>query len=404
MHKVIVLLFSIILTSATYASTSVEVRAVWLTTNGGLDWPGKIKSVEEQKKSMTDMLDKLKDANFNLVIFQVQANGDVLWKSSIQPPMDAVTGDGSKPLSFDVCRFVIDECHKRDMECHAWIVPFRVGTKKQALKYAYNKVKQPVKSQSQLCINYKGTLYLDPGNPKTRGYLIKLYSELVEKYDFDGINLDYTRYPGNDFPDNHSYSKRKDKKQSKNDWRRNNINAFVKDLYKMVKSKKPHILLGSAPIGTYKNVGGYKNATAYDSFQQDPGQWISSGCHDLVIPQMYWDEKSGFSTHMSTWENTAKSSCHLVVGLAPYKIIDSGWTSDLVVSQILKTRNSIGVEGVCFFRAEHVIGSNPKIKSLYNRLKNDIFKNPADLPWRHSKAETIYTDDSSSEPYNPFLE
>ena len=134
MHKVIVLLFSIILTSATYASTSVEVRAVWLTTNGGLDWPGKIKSVEEQKKSMTDMLDKLKDANFNLVIFQVQANGDVLWKSSIQPPMDAVTGDGSKPLSFDVCRFVIDECHKRDMECHAWIVPFRVGTKKQALK------------------------------------------------------------------------------------------------------------------------------------------------------------------------------------------------------------------------------------------------------------------------------
>ncbi len=401
MLKILSTILSLLCMLSAFASGDMEVRAVWLTTNGGLDWPGKIRSEADQKKAMTEMLDRLKVANFNLVIFQVQANGDVLWNSSIQPAMEAITGDASKSLSYDVCRFVIDECHSRGMECHAWIVPFRIGSRKFAARYSANSVKHPSKSHSKLCLDYNGVQYLDPGNADTRKYLLGLYRELVEKYDFDGINLDYTRYPGNDFPDNASFAKRKDKGLSREDWRRQNINTFVAEFYDMVKSLKPSMLVGSAPIGTYKNVENFRNATAYDSFQQDPGQWISGGRHDLVIPQMYWDENAGFSVHLDTWKQTVLPVCHLVVGLAPYKMMDSGWSVEQVVSQISKVRKSEGVEGVCFFRAEHVLGSHAKAKALYNILKSDVFKNPAELPWH---VEGVGEMSAYDEELNPFLQ
>ena len=109
------------------------------------------------------MLDRLAEANFNMVLFQVQANGDVAWNSSLQPGHGVADGNGSRNLSYDVCRFVIDECHKRSMECHAWVVPFRIGSSRNAARYASNKVKHPLKSHRDLCVLYSGGYYLDPG-------------------------------------------------------------------------------------------------------------------------------------------------------------------------------------------------------------------------------------------------
>lgn len=361
------ILLSTIILSLTSLLSFSELRGVWLTTNSGLDWPGKSYDESAQKQRMVEILDKLQKAHFNLVLFQVQANGDVAWNSKLQPAMSSITGNGSKRLSYDVCRFVIDECHKRGMKCHAWVVPYRVGSLKNASAYASNKVQHVIKKHPKWCIKYSGSYYIDPANPDAREYLVKLYKEMIDRYDFDGINLDYTRYPGAAFPDDRSYKKYARKKQSKADWRRENINRFVADLYKALKKERPDIVVGSAPIGTYKNVGGTKNSTAYESFQQDPVEWVRSGNHDMVIPQMYWDEKFGFSTHLSTW--TAQcSNASLLIGLAPYKMIDGGWNVDVIRSQVEKARKAEGVDGVCFFRAEHVIGNNPRVKNLYRFL------------------------------------
>ncbi|WP_289159424.1 family 10 glycosylhydrolase [uncultured Muribaculum sp.] len=361
------ILLSTIILSLTSLLSFSELRGVWLTTNSGLDWPGKSYDESVQKQRMVEILDKLQKAHFNLVLFQVQANGDVAWNSKLQPAMSSITGNGSKRLSYDVCRFVIDECHKRGMKCHAWVVPYRVGSLKNASAYASNKVQHVIKKHPKWCIKYSGSYYIDPANPEAREYLVKLYKEMIDRYDFDGINLDYTRYPGAAFPDDKSYKKYARKKQSKADWRRENINRFVADLYKALKKERPDIVVGSAPIGTYKNVGGTKNSTAYESFQQDPVEWVRSGNHDMVIPQMYWDEKFGFSTHLSTW-TTQCSNASLLIGLAPYKMIDGGWNVDVIRSQVEKARKAEGVAGVCFFRAEHVIGNNPRVKNLYRFL------------------------------------
>ena len=136
------------------AHPKYEIRAVWLTTNNGLDWPKGEYDIETQKNDLCNILDKLVDANFNTIIFQAQVKGDVLWESTMQPAMRAITGNGSKSMSYDVSQFVIEECHKRNLECHAWIVPYRIGTSSDANKYKSNKVKHPITSNPELCIEY----------------------------------------------------------------------------------------------------------------------------------------------------------------------------------------------------------------------------------------------------------
>ena len=362
-------------------AVSPEVRGVWLTTNGGLDWPRGAKGAEAQKKALVDMLDRLEKAHFNLVLFQVQANGDVLWKSRREPAMEAVTGNGSSALDFDVCRFVIDECHKRRMECHAWIVPFRMGSSSHIARYKDNAVKHPGQSRRKYCVSYRGTMWLDPGVPDNRKWLVGLDRELVRAYDFDGLSLDYTRYPGADFPDSRTYKRYAPKHMSLAEWRRTNLNSFVAELYDMVAEERPEMMVGSAPIGTYKNVGKLRNSTAYDSFYQDPVEWISSGHHDFIAPQMYWDEKFGYSVNLETWVREAANSAPVAAGLAAYKMMDAGWSDDVIVDQIAKARKMNGVSGVVFFRAEHVVGNDSKARRLYSRLCDKIFASPAPLPW-----------------------
>ena len=128
MLRLLILAIVVLQCTSVYAQPLREVRGVWLTTNGGMDWPAGRYDESSQKKLLVEMLDRLAEANFNMVLFQVQANGDVAWNSSLQPAMESLTGNGSRSLSYDVCRFVIDECHKRSMECHAWVVPFRIGS------------------------------------------------------------------------------------------------------------------------------------------------------------------------------------------------------------------------------------------------------------------------------------
>ena len=373
---VVIGLFSIV----ALAQPKYEVRAVWLTTNGGLDWPKGETSISQQKSNLCEILDKLEDANFNTIIFQAQVKGDVAWISTKQPAMNAFTGNGAMGLSYDVSQFVIDECHKRNMECHAWIVPYRVGTQKEANKYKDNNVKHVTVSHPELCVLYNGAYYLDPGIPATREYLLDVYKELISNYDFDGVNFDYTRYPGSDFDDAESYQLYNPEYLPKDDWRRENINTFIAEFYEMAKGINPDIKVGAAPIGTYQNVPGYGNMTAYGSVYQDACQWMQSGNHDLLIPQMYWNENYGFSPNMQTWV-THSAGRQLVVGLAPYKMVDSNnWDVSVITDQIEKVRKQEGMSGLCFFRTDHVIDvAQTKIASLYNQLQDNYFKYPAHI-------------------------
>lgn len=380
MRKFIIIFLFTLLFIEGAAQPKHEVRAVWLTTNGGLDWPKGEYDITQQKADLCDILDKLAAANFNTIIFQAQVKGDVAWNSTKQPAMRAITGNGSNGLSYDVSQYVIDQCHKRNMECHAWIVPYRVGTQNEANYYKNNAVKHVTTTNPELCILYNNAYYLDPGLPATREYLLELYKELILNYNYDGVNFDYTRYPGSDFDDSESYTTYNPDGLPKEDWRRQNINTFITEFYEMAKSINPNIKVGAAPIGTYKNVPGYYNATAYGSYYQDACQWMQSGNHDLLIPQMYWNETYGFTPNMATWVNNCDDR-QIVVGLAPYKMVDGSndWETSVITDQIEKVRNQSGMSGVCFFRTDHVIGSSEKVVALYEALQDTYFKYPAHI-------------------------
>ena len=395
MKKIFISAIAAMAMLSTYAQETIhypkyEVRAVWLETVDNLDWP-KSSSVDAQKKELCDILDKLAAANFNTVLFQAQARGDVAWRSDIQPAMYEFSKSYSSglPYGFNVCQYVIDECHKRHMECHATIIPYRLGPRWRG--NSYNQTgKHPYQSHPELCITYNNQLYLDPGNPATTKYLIELYTELLVNYNFDGVSFDYCRYPGNDFDDAASYKKYNPDNLPKADWRRQNINNFIAEFYKMVQKIIPSVKVGAAPIGTYNNLPGYGNATAYGSYFQDACQWVKDGnCHTL-FPQMYWNETYGFTPNMGTWVNNMDGR-QFVVGLAPYKMVDgkNNWDPDVITDQITKVRNQEGACGVCFFRTMNILeGQGDKETALYNELKNTYFKYPAHIPPMEYKTVT----------------
>ena len=198
-----VCLFSI---SMFAVSPKYEMRAVWLTTNWGLDWPSRpvrtLSDVRIQQQEMLDILDNLQAMGINTVFFQARIRGEVFYASQYEPWAMVLSG-GRNP-GYDPLAFVIDECHKRAMECHAWLITFPVGSNRQIKKMGQTSV---VSRHRSWCKQQSGEWFLDPGNPEVEGYLKQLVHEIVSKYDVDGIHFDYVRYPDRaaKFPDADSY-------------------------------------------------------------------------------------------------------------------------------------------------------------------------------------------------------
>ena len=210
-----------------------EIRAVWLTTIYGLDWPTQTATDwagrNQQQRELCRILDRLHEANFNTVFVQTRLRGDVIYPSKIEPLASVFAGEYGLWPGYDPLAFVIDECHKRGMECHAFIVTFPVGSEKIVREQGQSSV---VRRHPELCLRHRGNWYLDPGQPGTADYLLSLVDEVVRNYDIDGIQFDYIRYPDDarTFPDSGSY-RRYGRGRKLCDWRRENINRIVSRIH-----------------------------------------------------------------------------------------------------------------------------------------------------------------------------
>ena len=171
-----------------------EVRAAWITAVYGLDWPRTKATtpagIRRQKEELIDILDRLKEANFNTVLFQTRTRGDVLYRSDIEPFNSILTGKTGGDPGYDPLAFAIEECHKRGMECHAWMVTIPLGGKKHVASLGKQSV---TRRERDICVPYKNEYFLNPGHPATKEYLMKLVREVVSRYDVDGVHFDYLR-------------------------------------------------------------------------------------------------------------------------------------------------------------------------------------------------------------------
>lgn len=367
MKYILSLFAALLLCSQTAAQEpATEIRAVWLTTNWGLDWPKKGKSVEEQKQELLAILDEFQKDHFNVVLFQVRAQGQVFYKSLIEkmsPYFNSKDG-------FDPLKFVIEAAHERNMECHAWITTFPVE------KVKLSKWGKLLEKRPDYYKQVDDRWFLDPGRPETRDRLVLIAKEIVTGYDVDGLHLDYIRYPDNPktFDDKNTYrlyGKGKDKTQ----WRRDNVTKIVFDIYDAVKSVKDWVQVSSSPLGKYKAIKRNDGWTAYESVLQDAGYWISEGKQDLLFPMMY-GRGNDFFPYVDEWLATSNGR-HIIPGLGAYQMEENerNWGVKELTDQMTFTREK-EVQGQAYFRANQVLNNKKGLRDAIQAL----YKYPAKLP------------------------
>jgi uncharacterized lipoprotein YddW (UPF0748 family) len=377
----ILLLFLLMQASVTQAADypKREIRAVWVSTIFGMDWPNKPSANEagrrEQQKELCDKLDMLKNANFNMVFLQVRIRGDVIYPSAIEPLNRVFTGRHGGNPGYDPLEFAIKECHKRGLECHAWFITYPVGTVRDVRSKGNRTV---VRQKPELCKLHNGEWYLDPGLPGTSDYILSLVGEVVRKYDVDGVHFDHIRYPehSENFPDRDTYAKY-GKSQSLRAWRQDNINRLVGRIYDWVKRYKPWVQVSTSPLGKYSPLPRVPNAglTAFDVYQ-DPQEWLKNSKQDMVVPMMYYRD-SYFYPFVDNWTEHSNGR-YIVPGLGIYKLspADANWTLKDITAQIDYVRASKS-QGITFFRGMQLFRD---LKGVYSVLKDKYFKYPALLP------------------------
>lgn len=258
------------------AQPKYEVRAVWLTTIGGIDWPhsyaGSARSIERQKDELRDILDRLQRANINTVLLQTRIRATTIYPSAYEPWDGCLSGKPGKSPGYDALKFAIDECHRRGMELHAWVVAIPVG------KWNGAGCVRLRKRHPGLVRKIGDEGYLDPEKPQTAEYLADLCAEITGNYDIDGIHLDYIRY-------HETWPMKVSRRQG-----RTNITNIVRAISRRVKSIKPWVKMSCSPIGKYKDLSRFSSYgwNAYERVCQDAQAWLRDGLMDELFPMMYF--------------------------------------------------------------------------------------------------------------------
>ena len=381
------ILFSFHLTVASYAQHSpitpavpYEVRAVWLTTLMGLDWPrcpAKTPlQVEEQKQNVCRILDRLQEAGINTVLFQTRIRATTAYPSAIEPWDEVFAGTPGRNPGYDPLQFVLEECHQRQMECHAWVVAFPICKAKVARKLGKRALPAQHPEMCQLCGDQ---WMMDPGVPTTATYIASVCKEIVENYNVDGIHLDYIRYPepGIPFNDNKTY-RRYGKGKNKATWRRDNVDRCVRTIHDAVKAVRPWVKLSCSPVGKYSDLMRQSSYgwNARDAVYQDAQKWLREGWMDMLFPMMYFDGKHFYPFLMDWKENDTGKP--VVPGLGIYFLNkrERDWPL-LTVQRQMNVVRTAQLGGTAHFRTKFLLNNE---KGLYEWLSKEYYRIPALIP------------------------
>lgn len=390
-----------------------EVRSVWMATVWALDWPSSTSSTTAQKNEMVKYLDVLQKNNFNAIYFQVRTMSDAFYKSSYEPWSSYLTGTRGKDPGWDPLAFVVEECHKRGMECHAWVNPYRFSTgsnwstaQDQALKSA-GMLLAYTKSDG------KTTTILNPGLESVRKRIVDVCKEIISNYDVDGLVFDDYFYPEGipvtSSAGDYDLWQKSGASMTFGDWRRNNVNQMVADVYNMVQQQKPYVRFGISPAGaacTSAAVAAKHGIDRcpvasdwqYDGIFSDPVAWLEAGTIDYISPQLYWKtnhKTNPFGPMTKWWSYVAKHfGRHHYASHSISFLNSSNTTSDWeeIGKQVQFSRDYTENEapGAVFYSAAYVTGK--KQSGFGEWLQVNKFQNKALAPaidWKKSDLEKV---------------
>ena len=319
--KKLLLLFVLLLSLQMVAQPKREFRGAWIQCVNG-QFQGM--STQKMQETLIYQLNELQKTGVNAIIFQVRPECDALYQSNIEPWSRFLTGQqGRAPQPYwDPLQWMIEQCHARGMELHAWINPYRAKTKgTTVLATNHIAVQHP-----ERCFPYDGLTILNPGIAENRDYICAVAKDIVSRYDVDGIHMDDYFYPypaaGQTIPDDAQYNAYNNGIRDRGDWRRYNVNLFIKQFYETVHQTKPWVKVGISPFGIYRNaknapIGIHTNGLQnYDDLYADVLLWINNGWLDYCVPQVYWEigNKAADYATLVKWWNQHASGRPLFIG------------------------------------------------------------------------------------------
>jgi len=386
-----------------------EFRAAWVATVGNIDWPSKPGlSTSEQQQEVIKILERAQKLNLNAIVLQVRTSCDALYDSKLEPWSQYLTGkQGQAPNPYyDPLQFWIDESHKRGIELHAWFNPFRAKVGAGRADRADNHIS---KTHPNLVKDYGKHLWLDPGQDEAEDHSFKVFMDVVERYDVDGIHIDDYFYPYPEkvnekdeddermipFPDQDSYAayQKSGGKLKLEDWRRDNINKMMKRIYEGTKQRKPWVQYGISPFGIARpgKPQYVKGFDQYEKLYADAELWLKEGWCDYMVPQLYWSigaPQQPYLGLLQWWVQNNPKKRHIYGGLFTSRIdwSEKSWNPNEIAGQIMITRLVPGGEGNVHFS---MMALTQNRKGVSDLLKSGVYAEDALVPetkWLGGKA------------------
>jgi uncharacterized lipoprotein YddW (UPF0748 family) len=356
-----------------------EFRGVWVATVANIDWPSKKGlPVPQQKKELLAILDRAAELKLNAVLFQVRPMCDALYASELEPWSEFLTGTlGQAPEpAYDPLELAVQEAHARGLELHAWFNPFRAHQPSATSPIPKNHI---IKQRPDLAPKYGKHFWLNPTNADAQEHTLRVFLDVVRRYDIDGIHIDDYFYPykekGADgkpipFPDDDTWAayQKAGGKLARDDWRRDAINRFVERMFKETKQLKPWVKVGISPFGIWRpgNPPGIAGLDQYAELYADAKHWLNEGWVDYFTPQLYWpikQTKQSYPRLLEWWVGENKKGRHIWPG----NIFRLGATE--IVDQIEVTRQTKGASGNVFFSMKTLMNNSkgmvPALKKAY---------------------------------------
>ena len=371
-----------------------EFRGVWVASVANIDWPSqKGLPVAQQKAELINILNRMQELNLNALVLQIRPTGDALYDSPIEPWSAWLTGQQGTPPQpyYDPLEFAIAESHKRNIELHAWLNPYRAQLSPNDGSFASNHmaVKYP-----QYAYRYGKNIWMDPGAKVIQDQTFNTIIDVVRRYDLDAIHFDDYFYPypqgGEDFPDYQTYNAytASGGTLSVSDWRRQNVNNMVQRLAEGIHAEKPYVKFGISPFGIYRpgNPPGIVGFDQYEGLYADVKLWLAQGWVDYLAPQLYWridPPQQSYPALLNWWLQQNPQRRHIYAGNFLSQLQGAGWPVSEFERQVALSRqraSQLSLGNIFFsmkmFR-DNVAGVN-------NVFKNSIYPTPAlppAMPW-----------------------
>ena len=374
---------------------SREFRGVWVTSVANMDWPSRPGlPVAQQQSELITILDRAAALNLNAVILQVRPSGDALYASKKEPWSAFLTGAMGRPPKpfYDPLAFAVEEAHRRGLELHAWINPYRARYPADTSRPAASHI---ARRRPDLVVKYGPYLWMDPGSREVRAHTVSVARDIVKRYDIDGLHIDDYFYPYRErnrrgreipFPDARTWRayKRSGGTLARDDWRRRNVDVLVEELYKAVKAEKPWVKFGISPFGIWRP--GYpasvRGLDSYREIYADSRKWLQRGWLDYFTPQLYWRSSAPqqrYDELLRWWAEQNPFNRHIWVGNYTSRVMGEGanWPASELLEQVRLTRGDSGASGNVHFSMNVLLQNRD---SLGDRLVAGPYAAPALVP------------------------